>query len=472
MRRIRSVARQVLAGAALALVVSCGGSEGTPGAAPLELTDTGQLLFGLYYDVRPVENPGSGTLDPQVVNIVIHNTAPGDGSVVNQGVLARVRFRESKTGQEALTFNIPIACGGTWTASLSLDPATEQTQLASPDAIVVTDPVVASPISYAAVLSGSSSIALVVPSDLTFLDVQRGFFEIVAMEALPCFPATGDERSGTYDRLTGCPGSAAACTPPNTLAGSVTLVRPLTGSSYDYDLEAIAGFVADGAGGNVHHLLSPRPSVEDCKVPLNGGPTLTSDPSICRDTVSFALAKSSISFPWTDDDLMDDAIAVFTLATKPHYCEIAAGDFNGVPVDPFGCGSVGSGMSETVECTSNPEPTAGGGATPCPLPRVVSVWSVTDLALADARADVSLARSSLIGNPTSGNLELDLHAVVAFPPNGHRLRRADDVILVPAGMSFNGFDGLPVLALIIQEHFDGVVRGVTAVPPPSARTMR
>jgi hypothetical protein len=435
------------------------------------LADTGQFLFGAYYDVRPIENPGTGTLDPQIVNIAIHNIAPADGSV-DQGVLARVRFRESKTGQEALTFNIPIACGGTWTASLSLDPATDQTQVASPDAIVVTDPVVASPISYVDVLGGGSSIALVVPTDLTLLDVQRGFFEIVAMEALPCFPTTGDERSGTYARLAGCPGSAAECTPPNTLAGSVTLVRPLTGSSYGYDLEALAGFVADGAGGNVHHLLSPRPSIEDCKIPLNGGPTLTSDPSICRDTVSFALAKTSISFPWTDDDVRDEAIAVFTLATKPHYCEIAAGDFNGVPVDPFGCGSAGSEMGEAVECTSNPEPTAGPGATPCPLPRVVSVWSVTDLPLTDVRADVSLARSSLIGNPTNGNLEFDLHALAAFPPNGHRLRRADDVLLGPAGTNLTAFDGLPVLALVIQEHFDGLVSGVTAGPSPSARTRR
>ena len=126
-----------------------------PGNAGLELAGfteagprlnpngVGQFLMGAYYDVRPVG------ADPQINNIQIINTNTNnvdlppctmgatdttsdyykgiDGAGcynANGGILAKVRFRESKTSQEVLDFVIALSCGEVWAGKIDLNDAT------------------------------------------------------------------------------------------------------------------------------------------------------------------------------------------------------------------------------------------------------------------------------------------------------------------------------------------------------------
>src|SRR5690606_8180898 len=70
------------------------GDEGFAGMT-LNPGGVGQLLYGTLYDVRRVA--GLAGEDDQAVNIQIVNLNPLGGEL--GGVLARVRFRESKTSR-------------------------------------------------------------------------------------------------------------------------------------------------------------------------------------------------------------------------------------------------------------------------------------------------------------------------------------------------------------------------------------
>jgi len=222
---------------------------------------SGQWLWGTYYDVRPVKNGSTGATDPQDVNIQILNNNPNnpgsDGYNANGGIVARVRFRESKTSRELLDFDVVLSCAEVWTGKVELPSGSSTPRIVSNDPIrtvttnttFVTEPA----------LTGGKSF--VKPPGLTDADIQRGYFEVIAQEAVPCEPADGQvNRDGdTWDRIQG------DRTPTNALSAEVVLIRVAAGVSHIYNAEAISRFIVAG-GGSVWRAPSlGGPLVSDIK---------------------------------------------------------------------------------------------------------------------------------------------------------------------------------------------------------------
>jgi hypothetical protein len=426
----------------------------------------GQVLFMGLYDVRDVPSALDPTvLEPQFTNFAIVNTAPIPGNT-NQGVLARIRFRESKTSQEVLDFNIVLSCGQVWVGQIFLDEAVDLPAITSPDPVVTSEPFTNPTITYSPVLAASAQ-RFVKPTALQNVDIQRGYFEVFAEEAIPCAPTTGDERTGTYSTA-----GITDDTPPNTLGATVILVRNLTGVSYHYNATAISRFVAAGQGRITSPILSPSPNTLDC-IFFDG----TTDDN-CVDAVDFQLAKSRLMVQWDELQATNgQTYLVTTFPTKHHHCAVSAvtGDYTGGGNDltqpPFQCGPVAT-SGEEIGCTLydrlenlviETNIFSPGDVSRCFLPREVTflgfVQSQTECvpgaADFDGRCDVGLVTTALpAASNQTGWLDVDtvfgVHFRDGLDPNYVQL----------LGLGFSEYEGLPVIPLVIQEYTNGNVGGV------------
>jgi hypothetical protein len=449
-------------------------SPARPAGPELNPGGEGQLLFFGLYDVRPIENPTSGALDPQITNLAILNTAPIPGNQ-NQGVMARIRFRESKTSIEVLDFNIVLSCGQVWVAEIFLG-GNNLPVVRGPDP-VVTGNVFAPSIVYSPVIASGREFAR--PGALPDVDMQRGYFEVFAEQSLPCAPATGDERTGTYDQ-SGL--SATELTPPNTLAGTAYLVRPGAGISYQYNATAIARFVSEGQGNITSAVTTSSPDLLDC-IFADGSSDVN-----CVDAVDLQLAKSRVMYQW-DESLSTDGqtFTVYTFPSKHQHCAVSGAipDYTGgagvAGRPPFQCTPVSVG-GEEVGCTiyNRVEQFVQGDdifspsqEVDCLLPREVTFQAMVATSTEceptssdfDSRCDEGLVYTELPGpnfpgaNET-GWVDVDTFFSVHFKDN------LDPTYAQVLGTGFTEYLGLPVIALTIQEYTNGNVGGVfgSAVP--------
>src|SRR5262249_9117945 len=150
--------------------------------------------------VRALVEP-TGATGNQNSNLEIVNTNPTGQA--EGGVLARVRFRESKTAREALSFEIALGCGEMWTGVVKQQPnGTPALQSNHPVVTAVGNTVSTAP-SFDPERGGALA-PFVVPAGTVPADVQRGYLEVIAEETLPCAPveAGGPSVGGnTYSRL-------------------------------------------------------------------------------------------------------------------------------------------------------------------------------------------------------------------------------------------------------------------------------
>ena len=453
----------------------------------------GQLLFGGFYDVRAIAGP-TGTVEAQQTNIQLLNVAPA--TATNEGILARIRFRESKTSQEVLDFNIVLSCAQVWVASVTrIDDPTDPSidgfpQIKSPDPVVTNDPGVdaAAPITYAPVLATAGQPFVKPAAGLTVGDIQRGYFEVFAEERLPCSPTTGDERTGTYSRTVNNPAAVPPLfrAPPNTLAGSVFIVRPLAGVSYEYNATAITRFVdSQDPTGIAAPITTGQPDVTaSCRLAQVPG----ASPQQCLDAVDFVLSKSRLAAQWDELKLIaGQTYVVVTQPTKHHHCALnATGDnFSGSPASgfiasPFSCAPTGEEIGCTIydrleNFSSQRNIFSPATILKCVLPREVTIIGFVETsAVVDPRADFSITYGELPDGPDGtedehGWLNIDLY-------NGQHARGngvpAANVPLNPdvaqlLGTGYGQYQGLPVISYVIQEYFNGNVGGVfgAAVPP-------
>jgi hypothetical protein len=456
---------------------------------------TGQLLFGGFYDVRPV-TALTGATESQQTNIQLLNTAPAAGGNRNEGMLARIRFRESKTSQEVLDFNIVLSCGQVWVASITRisapdDPSIDGfPQVRSPDPIVVTDPGTdaAAPIEYRPVLATVGQPFVKPAPGLTVADIQRGYFEVFAEERLPCAPSTGDERTGTYIRITNNPTGTPPLfrSPPNTLAGSVFIVRPLAGVSYEYNMTAITRFVDSvDETGITAPITTPQPNVTaSCRLAQVPGAT----PQQCLDSVDFVLSKSRLMAQWDELKLIaGQSYVVVTQPTKHHHCALnAAGDnFSGSAAAgfiaaPFTCTPTG----EEVGCTiydrlenfaRQQNIFSPATITRCVLPREVTIIGFVETPSdVDPRADFSITYGELPDGPDGiedehGWLDINLYNGIHARGSGTPAANVplDPNVAQLLGTGYGQYRGLPVIGLVIQEYFNGNVGGVFGAAVPT-----
>ena len=421
------------------------GSDGFAGAT-LNPNGIGQLLYGAYYDVRPV--PGITGTDAQNVNFHITNTRAIGG--VNGGVLARVRFRESKTSREVYAFDIALSCGEDWAGSVFLDGSGASALPAIRAVMPVVSSVTSSLITTSPDLdpnNGGAAATFSVPSGLTADDVRRGYFEIIAEEQLPCEPVEpgGFAADGnTYARLSG-----ESATPPNSLAGQVALVRPSAGASFGYDMPAIARFVIAGGGSIQAPVGSGLPDVGSCiNWDSSTSTTYTGLPD-CLNQIDLALSLARVH-PAFDISAATagHTYVVVTLPTKGDHCKAGSGAAS----PPFRCNAAGERIGCRVfdreENEVLPSPA-------CNLPRELSILAVggsVDNPRADARVDA--------GNFSSGWVALDYVSDPLLGGTGvHAHTGLDPDRITFIGVGADGFRGLPALTLVLQEYTNGNVGG-------------
>jgi hypothetical protein len=423
--------------------------------ATLNPNGMGQLLYGALYDVRPVI--GLNGTDAQNTDLRIANGNPLGG--VNGGVLLRVRFRESRSSREVYAFDVALSCGEEFAASVSLNGSGS----GALPAIRATMPIVTA-VSPTQVTTGpsldpnagGSAGVFTIPSGATADDVRRGYFEVIAEEQLPCEPIGGSFSRGgnTYTRLSG-----ENATPPNSLFGEVMLVRPAAGSSFAYQMPAIARFVIAGGGSIQAPVDSGLPDVRSCV----GWDKSTEQPytglAPCLAQVDLALSKAHVQ---PNYDVMDmtagKTYVVVTLPTKGLHCTAA-----GVASAPFRCDTAG----ERVGCrVFDREENEVQPAPSCILPRELSFLELggdPGNLRADAQVDV--------GSFETGWMMLNY---VADPQPGgsgaHQHTGLDPNRVGFLGVGASGFRGLPALTLVLQEYSNGNVGGAfgMATTPPGA----
>jgi hypothetical protein len=467
----------------------------------------GQYLFGQYYDVRAVDG------DAQVTNIAIVNTNSNNGNLPSctlldvlqgrdgencffdqapqselpkGGILAKVRFRESRYSTEVLDFNIALSCGEVWTARLTLGP--DGFPRLTSESLIVTS---------ATGSFGSGSLrtrpafnpnaggtpaqfrfAGSAPSNLVPADAARGYIEVIGIADLPCEPVDADGDPTEIDLANGNTWSLnSTYMATNALAGEAFLVRAASGVSFGYPFDAISRYrpvifgIPDGAGGATYQPGSPSvplsaifgnetPNIDDCLgFDLNGIPF--SGPPACVRQFNLALKKGRLVGQYDiDPTTAGKTNFIITLPTKYRNCNAgAAGALSkAYPATPFQCVA---NPGEEVTCTlyDRLENLAEGGFTSpseterCFLPRELTIFGLPG----SDNADDILALADTFQTP-SGWLAIELDDDTSGQPLHREIfpnATTHDIL----GGRLQGYRGLPALGLRLQQYENGNVGG-------------
>jgi hypothetical protein len=445
----------------------------------------GQFLMGQYYDVRPVGGDAQHN-NLQIINTNTNNTnlppcteedfengIDGAGCYnPNGGILAKVRFRESKTSREVLDFVIALTCGEVWAARIDLNAGTGLPQITSRFPIVVTpftnagfptrpafDP------TNGGASQSFASAAAVGGGTLTNLDIQRGHIEVIAMEALPCEPLSGDFSlsGGNWARL------GTDRTPTNAIGALLFMVRAGSGVSHSYNFAAISRFVQLG-GGSIVPVSGPFansvPDFTDCVASDLGAVNDYSGTIECVVQSNLILSKTRVIAQWdADPGTLGANDLVITFPNKYENCNANGGVWTGpfYGNTPFECGNVGEEAVCTIydrfenfleEQEGFISPSTEGP--PCRLPREVNIISIGPGDALGDRADIHFNTNGL--ETTAGWVDIDL----ARNQEGnviHLEEFLDDDLHDILGVYLHGYWGLPTLGLSIQEYSNFSVGG-------------
>jgi hypothetical protein len=443
----------------------------------------GQYLVGPYYDVRPVTNPRTGASEATNVNIQIINTntnntalpvctadeyAKGtDGAGCYNprgGILAKIRFRESNLSKEALDFVIPISCGEVWAGEIALDGTLPRIKSKFPIATGASN---GSTIVAAPLLTGGQPFKK--PTGVTDADVQRGYIEVIAMEALNCEPDDGHLDIAETESWTRLGGDR---TPSNALGAEAFLVRPSAGVSFAYNFTAISAFVGAGLGSIAPQNLfaDSDPDWDNCRaVDINLNPY--ADPFDCVRQVNLALSKSRLISQYdADPNTGGDTNIIVTLPTKYANCSLnGAGNayiskrYAGTS---FGCSALGEEVACTLynreeEFDSPEEPpfSPSNEEQPCRLPRELSILHISLAGGTGSIGDIGFTTANLDPND-SGWFDIDLVRDAAGNIV-HREQFLSDTTHDILGAYLHGYRGLPATGLVLQTFFNGNVNGTT-----------
>ncbi len=451
--------------------VTLGVVEAGPYVNPLGV---GQVLYGTYYDVREFEG------DAQFANIQILNTntnnqglplctdpdyvSGNDGSTCynpDGGILAKVRFRDAKNSIELLDFNIALSCGEVWAGQILLNEVVGVPQIRSIYPIVTN--VTPNTITTQDILTTAKDFTQ--PGGVAVDDMVRGYFEIIAMEALPCEPQDGEVTltGDLWDR--GVP-AVTDTTPSNALAGETFLVRVAAGVSHNYNMTAISRFVRQLGGSITPAVItgSEAPNITNCRaVDILGAPLSAQQ---CVSQVNMALSKNRLMGQYDVDALtLGSTHLVVNLPTKRITC--GPGNFD---VPPFQCetnplNNDPPTNGEEITCTvydrlehfvteDDPIFSPAPPNTRCFLPYELSIIEIVDgpANVHSSRADFALSSQTLAAGE-SGWVDLDLAHTPGNPPSlVHK-----EVFPAPwtthniQGIFIGGYTGLPAIGLVLQE---------------------
>lgn len=457
----------------------------------------GQYLFGTYYDVRPVEGDG------QVVNIAIVNTnsnnpnlpsctladvlqgRDGENCFFSQsptsglpkgGILAKVRFRESRFSSEVLDFNIALSCGEVWTGRVQTGGDDELPRLFSASPIVTNaggdffagGSLITRP-AFNTDLGGSLGVFRFsgqAPGSLEPADGQRGYMEVIGIADLPCEPDEGEIDLQNGNTWTILPNSF---TSTNALAAEAFLVRVASGVSFGYPFEAISRYrhilspegLNFGTGIDVGQIFANEtPNIDNCLGFTLGFAPFTGFPS-CVEQFNLAFKKGRLIGQYDiSPGTAGKTNLVILQPTKYRNCGGGMGTTRLYQTTPFSCaGPVLGGEEVTCTVYDRLENLAEGGFTSpseterCFLPRELTIFGLPG----SINADDILATPSTAQTP-AGWVAIQLDEDI----NGQILHR--EIFPDPAmhdilGGYVQGYRGLPVVGLRLQEYENGNVGG-------------
>ena len=465
-------------------------------AAPvLNPGNQGQIVLGAYFDVRArLLNAESTESAPQLTNIQVWNRNTSDQALPEctredfiagldglhcynplGGVLARVFFREAGTSQLGLSFPIALGCGQTWAGSVTMGDN-------NLPRVRTRFPVVSSEENgfYVAEIP-SETLPFVKNDNATGdeTDWHRGFFEIIGIEAIPCdatiLPGPDgqlDQRVWQWQKIR--PNGKEAS---NALSAKVFIIQPQSGRSFSYQGSAIARFVEFEGGpiplGGPLLQTPDEPTLHDC-ITTGWDRETRLTPEECLSAVNLALSSAGTlgQFDIQDIFLGQTRIAI-AMPTRRYRClnEFYADS------EPFSCNPQG----EEIACDlynrlgnriANPlqPPPGSDPSVPnpsiCRLPKDMSLIAIRN-AKPDPTADFTLWTWQLpLGS--SGKFTIDLaededdeviHQERYYPPVSDDSRNRavapgshhGPKNLNVQGVPVDGYLGLPVLSVIIQE---------------------
>ena len=380
------------------------------------------------------------------------------------GMLARVRFREARTATQSMSFAVALGCGEVWAGTVRLgDNALPEIRSVHPVLVDARD-------GYWITsddLRTARSFEQEVPGDP--LDWQRGSFEIIGVESIPCRPAEDEIRLAGNRWLRSI--GVSRREPTNHLTAKVFLVSPAAGVSYSYDTPAISRFAAFGSGAlevDGGLLENPAaPTLANCRAfdPQTGQ---LLDEAECVSAVNLALATSR-AFGQFDSAPSIGAETRMVLSMPTRHLNCAEGDPYGT--GPFSCEPEGEaaqcllqvrdslGPAQAANLAAPGQPASDGG---CSLPLTTTEIVVRresegpkgDLPLW-LRAPRPGFDGRLSRNAGTVRIYLDRDATGEILHS----EEPESAVLNVFGDPQAGYEGLPLVGITIQKYENGRIGG-------------
>ena len=437
----------------------------------------GDALICPYFDVRVV----NGQTQDTYFAIINENM----DATPNQGVAAKLRFREWDKSEEVFDIDIWLSDNDVWVGALTRNAANGLTRITSPDYVIIDNSGTTFTISKTSQVStgfdfftdyvpgGAFNPSVLPPSGFTSADLTNmGYFEIIGEErtytvpdpATLITPPIKVTRFAAFDPALDC---------PNSLSAYVYIIRVANGVSLGYNCDAIANFNRQFITSLFSGPGAVAPDLKDCEDGL--------------DQLEFELSKAKVYQGYDISDAIAGQFSlVVTFPTKHfHFHKPSAAPF--VRLDYTLCTAAGA-VSAFENCVSAGPPFTGTTAntgevvdvtiydrdeTPCApelgfwsprtTPTISLPWEVNVISLYPSSAPtvpVLGVRDNVDFTACgfqNGWFWIDLYDSGAG--SGAHLASRAAGFFGHLGLDFTRYYGLPTSSVALQEFSNGAIAG-------------
>jgi hypothetical protein len=429
----------------------------------------GDALICPYFDVRVV----NGQTQDTYFAIINENM----DATPDQGVAAKLRFREWDKSEEVFDIDIWLSDNDVWVGAITRDSANGLGKITSPDYVIIDDSAdyfviskttqVASGFDFFTdfVPGGVDNPSVLPPAGFTSADLTNmGYFEIIGEERTYTVPdpATLLTPPVHVTRFNGSPVAVRDC--PNSLSAYVYIIRVANGVSLGYNCDAIANFnrtkwltLYAGPG-------APTPDLSQCQDGL--------------DQLEFELSKAKVYQGYDISDAIAGQFSlVVTFPTKHFHfhkpvanvrldytsCLVApipGVEFCAAPAPPFTGSTANSGELVNVKIYDRDETPCSpelGFWSPRTTPTISLPWEVNVISLYPSSAP-SVPLQGIRDNVDftacgfqNGWFWIDLYDSVHFASRATAFGHL--------GLDFSQYNGLPTSSRALQEFSNGAIAG-------------
>lgn len=276
----------------------------------------GDLLIFPYYDVRPVNGKAQETL----FMIINETTNLGTAQTGDQGIVAKLRFREWDKSEEVLDMDIWLSDADVWVGVVRINPVTGMANIWSPDYVVV-DFTPSTFIVQKVLLGGFDFFTDIIVSKTKAATANSPAYPKTGWTAkqmthVGYFEVIGEEKTatkitaGTTDRVARLASISPYPDCPNVLMGQAYLVRVTDGVAMAYNASAFANFeTRSGIFQSPGSLLPDLSSAQDG-----------------LDQLEFTMSKEDIFAAYEIDPAIDGRTSVIITFPTKYFRYVNSGD--------------------------------------------------------------------------------------------------------------------------------------------------